>query len=54
MLPVDISYVQAHTTESHHGLAMFTVGSDRGDLHVINSESFSYKEARLALSITVS
>jgi hypothetical protein len=32
MLPVDISYVQAHTTERQHGLAMLTVGSDRAEI----------------------
>lgn len=32
MLPVDICYVQAHTTEPQHGLALFTVGSDRAEI----------------------
>lgn len=32
MLSVDVSYVQAHTTEPHNGIAMITVGSDRAEI----------------------
>jgi len=32
----------------------FWQNRDTGDLHVINSELFSYREARLALSVTAS
>jgi hypothetical protein len=32
LLPVGVSYVQAHTIEPQHGLAMFAVGFDRAEM----------------------